>query len=151
MKSPVVMGLMVGLLSFSGVAAAQGVALKPDDIIAARQGGMALTGSVVGLMKAGVKSGADVKQYEEPAAALAAWGAAYPALFPDGTQTGHDTKAKPSIWSDRDGFNAAAAKLVKASEALAEAAKSGDKAAFAAAFTAEGQTCGNCHRQFKER
>ena len=27
-------------------------------------------------------------------------------LFPDGSETGHDTEAKATIWTDRDGFNA---------------------------------------------
>ena len=26
-------------------------------------------------------------------------------LFPDGSETGHETEAKASIWTDRDGFN----------------------------------------------
>ena len=151
MKGFVVTGVAAGFLGLSGLASAQGVALQPDDVIATRQAGMALTGGLVASMKAAVKSEADVKQFEEPAAAIAEWGAAYPKLFPDGTQAGHDTKAKSTIWSDRAGFEAAAARLVKASQTLADAAKAGDKAAFATAFTAEGQACGNCHRNYKEK
>ena len=134
-----------------GLALAQGPAPKPDEIIAARQGGMAMVGSITELMKAGITAGADVKTFEVSAAAIAKWGMAYPALFPTGTETGHDTKAKKEIWSDRAGFDKSAANLVAASQKLAEAAKSGDKAAFAAAFTAEGQACGGCHRNYKER
>ena len=144
--------LIWAMLAFSpSLASAQGLPLPADQIIATRQGGMALTGSVTELMKAGVTSGADVKMFEAPAAALAEWGKAFPGLFPEGTQTGNNTKAKAAIWSDRADFNKKAADFVAASVKLAEAAKSGDKAAFAAAFTAEGQSCGGCHRNYKER
>lgn len=30
-------------------------------------------------------------------------------MFPEGSETGHDTEAKSTIWSDREGFNAALA------------------------------------------
>lgn len=135
----------------SGVAVAETVSLTSDQVIATRQSGMALTGSVTEMMKAGIAAGVDVTTYEEPAATLAKWAAAYPALFPDGTQTGLNTKAKAEIWSDRAGFEKANAVFVAASTKLAEAAKSGDKAAFAAAFAEEGKSCGGCHRAFKAR
>ena len=150
MKSLVLTAAVAALLA-PGLARAQGVTLTPDDVIATRQGGMALVGSVINLMKAAVKSGAEVTQFEEPAAAIAEWGEAYPSLFPDGTQTGHDTKAKPAIWSDRADFEKKAQGLVAASTTLAQAAKAGDKAAFATAFAAEGQACGACHRNYKEK
>ena len=139
------------VVSASSLAMAQGLSMKPDDIIAARQGGMALTGGLADAMKAGVQSGADVKPYATGAEAMAKWGKQYPALYPDGTQTGHDTKAKPEVWSDRAGFEKADAAFVSAAEKLTEAAKSGDKAAFAAAFTTTTQSCGGCHRNYKER
>lgn len=150
---------MVRLLATAGMLAmfvpavtvAQGVPTKPDDIIAARQAGMALTGGMADAMKAAVQSGADVKPFADGAEAMAKWGMQYTALYPDGTQTGHDTKAKAEIWSDRAGFEKADAAFVQAAQKLAEAAKSGDKAAFAAAFTTTGQSCGGCHRNFKER
>jgi cytochrome c556 len=138
-------------LSLSGLAMAEGISLKPDEIIAARQGGMALAGGVVESMKAGVASGAEVKPFTDGAGGLAKWGHAYPALFPDGTQTGHETKAKPEIWSDRPGFEKASATMAAAAEKLGEVAKTGDKAAFKTAFEDLGKACGGCHRNYKNR
>ena len=147
---------VVGLAAAPGLVVAQGaapatVAITPEQVVMTRQGGMAMVGSIADLMKAGVTAGADPKLYQEPAAALAKWGTAYPALFPDGTQGVANTKAQPAIWSDRAGFEKADAAFVQASTALADAAKSGDKVAFAAAFADEGKTCGGCHRNYKAR
>lgn len=138
-------------ISFSGLALAQTVTMKPTDIIAARQGGMAVVGGLAEAMKAGVASGAEVKPFAEGAAAMAKWGKQYTNLYPDGTQTGLDTKAKPEIWSDRAGFEKADAAFVASAEKLEEAAKSGDKTTFAAAFKDVGGTCGGCHRNYKAR
>lgn len=142
------------VLGGTGLALAQTAPVPPptsDQIIATRQAGMDMVGGLTELMKAAVQSGAEVKVFQEPAAAIAKWGGAYPHLFPEGTQTGHDTKAKSEIWSDRAGFDKAAANLVATSTKLAEAAKAGDKVMFAEAFKAEGQACGACHRKYKER
>lgn len=154
-----VMGVAAVGLCVSGLAAtqglrAQGVAaptLKPDDIIAVRQAGMALAGGFAETIKAGIASGADTKQYVEGAEALVKWATAYMSLYPDGTQKGHDTKAKAEIWTDRAGFEKANAAFLAASEKFVLAAKSGDKAAFADAWKAEGQSCGGCHRNYKEK
>lgn len=142
--------LVAGLVFLPGVVAAQG-APTPEQIVMTRQGGMAMVGSLADLMKAAVAAGADPKPFEEAAAAMAKWGTAYPALFPDGTQNVAETKAKPEIWSDRAGFEKADQTFVASSTALAQAAKSGDKAAFAAAFAEEGKACGGCHRNYKNR
>lgn len=139
------------LASFSSLALAQGITLKPDDVIAARQAGMALVGGESDAMKAGVAAGVDVKPFAEGAAAMAKWGKQYTTLYPDGTQTGLETKAKPEIWSDRAGFEKANAAFVAAAEKLAAAAKAGDKDTFAAAFKDVGQTCGGCHKVYKAR
>lgn len=138
-------------LTVPGLVQAQGIALAPNDIIAARQGGMAMTGGIMESIKNGLAANVDVKTFEVAAASLAKWGAAYPKLFPAGTETGNNTKAKREIWSDKAGFEKASADFIVASQKLADAAKSGDKAAFAAAFQAEGQSCGGCHRGFRER
>lgn len=145
--------LVVGLLSLGapGFSVAQGISLKPDEIIAARQSGMALTGGIAAALKAAVASGEDPKVYVDSAAGLVKWGKAYPVLFPEGTETGLNTKAKKEIWSDRAGFEKASAAMVGAAEKLGDAAKAGDKAAFAAAFQTLGQSCGGCHRNYRER
>ena len=38
-------------------------------------------------------------------------------LFPEGTETGYNTEARDTIWSDRDGFNAELAKFGEAVDA----------------------------------
>lgn len=150
MQKFVAVVLVAGLVSLPGLVMAQG-APTPEQIVKTRQGGMAMVGSIADQMKAGVAAGVDPKQYEDQAAALAKWGTAYTALYPDGTQNIADTKAKPEIWSDRAGFEKADQAFVTASTALAQAAKSGDKAVFAAAFAEEGKACGGCHRNYKNR
>ena len=82
---------------------------------------------------------------------MARWSRLIPSLFPPGTDTGHDTKAKPEVWSDRAGFLKAAADFTAASEKLSEAAKSGDVEAFAARFKAASAACGACHKAYKQR
>ena len=151
MKTLVLTAAVALTMSASGLASAQGIALAPNDIIAARQGGMALTGGVMEAIKNGLAAGVDVKTFEVAANGMVKWGTAYPKLYPAGTETGNNTKAKKEIWSDKAGFEKASADFVAASQKLAEAAKSGDKAAFTAAFQAEGQSCGGCHRAYRER
>lgn len=135
----------------TGAAAAAPPALTPEQIIAARQGGMGLVDGIVEAMKAAVASGTDPKPFQDGAQAMAAWARLYGSLFPDGTQTGHNTKARPEIWTDRAGFEKALASFGSAADQAAAAAKAGDKTAFAAAFKQLGGTCGSCHRAFKSR
>lgn len=155
MKSVLMAG--VALCAGGGLAAAQqaaplaAVALKPDQVIAMRQAGMLLMyGSVPGL-KLVLKQRASVKPFERTAKAIANYGRVIPTLFPDGTQTGHDTKAKPDIWSDRAGFEKHASALTAAADKLAAAAHADDKAAFAREFKAVGKACSACHHQYEQQ
>lgn len=77
-------------------------------------------------VRAGAKTIGKMLEGEAPfdaAAAMGAlqtWreaGAVFGTLFPEGSETGFETKAKPAIWSDRTGFEAALLKWVEATDA----------------------------------
>lgn len=65
-------------------------------------------------------------------------------MFPEGSETGADTEASPAIWSDRAGFDAAAAKFVADT-----AANPTDLDSFRAAFGAATSNCGACHKAYR--
>ena len=141
------------VLGAAGIAWAQGegIPLKPDEVIAARQAAYDLMyGDTVG-MKAAVESKLDVTDFEDAANAIATWGRVAPTLFPDGTQQGHDTKAKPNVWTDRAGFVKDADNLSEQATKLAQFAKAGDKAGFAEQFQVTTKACKTCHDAYKAR
>ncbi len=78
-----------------------------------------------------------------------------PGLFPSGTSLDDGvgkTGAKPIIWSDWAGFEAAAKKMGAEAGALADAASGGDRAVIGTQFAALGKTgCGGCHQTFRQK
>jgi cytochrome c556 len=122
-----------------------------QDIITIRQAGMSLQQGAVDAMVATVKANGDVKPYARAAEAIAFWANQIPLAFPPGSDKGHDTKAKPEIWSDPAGFKKDSDDLAAAAEKLQAAAKAGDTAAFADDLKAAGATCGACHRTYRVR
>lgn len=71
-----------------------------------------------------------------------------PTLFPEGSETGFETEAKETIWADREGFEARAAKLHEEAEAAAAAAEEGLDA-FKVAFGTATQNCKACHDEYR--
>jgi cytochrome c556 len=69
-------------------------------------------------------------------------------LFPEGSETGHDTQAKASIWTDRDGFNAALASFSEAVES-AIAANPQDLEALKPAAGPIFKQCKACHEDYR--
>jgi cytochrome c556 len=69
-------------------------------------------------------------------------------LFPEGSETGYDTEAKPTIWSDRDGFNAALDAWSEAVDA-AIAADPQDLDALGAAAGPVFKKCKACHEEYR--
>jgi len=121
------------------------------DIIQARQAGQdLLLGDFAGI-RAVVMAKGDVKTLQKPALAMARWMKVYPDMFPPGSDKGDNTKALPAIWTNNAGFRKDAANLVTAADALAEAAKSDDRAAVAKEIKAVGDACGACHHDFRAK
>lgn len=81
-------------------------------------------------------------------ATVAAASLSYRDFFPEGSEEGHNTRAKENIWTDRAGFIAANDKLAEAA-AAAVAAKPADLEAFKAVFTPIGQNCQSCHETYR--
>ena len=79
---------------------------------------------------------------------FAAAGLSYSAFFPEGSDTGGDTRAKETIWTDRDGFVAASEKFAADANA-AIAAEPADLDAFKAAFGSVAENCQSCHEEYR--
>ena len=137
---------VIGLLCLAGAANAQGA---PEALVKARQAGMALSGSVVGGIKAAVDAGQAPATQRGAARSLARWAHTLPDLFPEDTAT-VESGARPAVWSDREGFNARAAEFAAAADHLAELSQGEDPAAFAAQLATVRAGCQSCHAVYKE-
>lgn len=71
--------------------------------------------------------------------------------FPEGTgpDSGVETEALPSVWSDPEGFAAAVEQFKSAAVELNAAAQAGDLEAVAAAARPTGASCKNCHDNYR--
>ena len=83
--------------------------------------------------------------------ALKVWDAAadgFGDLFPEGSETGYDTEAKATIWSDREGFDAALAAWSDAVDA-AIAADPQDLESLQAVAGPVFKKCKACHQDYR--
>ena len=151
MKRTLLLGAALAAIPLTAALAqppAPAAGLTPEQVVAARQSAYALSGGTFASMKFAADAGADVKQLVFPARALARWARTLPSLFPAGTNL-PNSKALPTVWSDRAGFEARAAAYADAARALAEAAQSGDRAAFLARWTEARAACSACHDTYR--
>ena len=98
-------------------------------------------------IKANVTSHGDVREQVHEAEGLAYWGAAIPGLFPAGS--GGEGRARPEIWTNWADFQAKAAALRSAATRLAQLARAGDTAGFAAQATVVEAACAACHAAYR--
>lgn len=150
MRSRIALCVVIMVAAFglpaAGVAQADGL-----DPIVVRQAGMDLTNGNFAFIRSVVAAKGDVKPLEGSAKAISKWAGLIPAVFPAGSDKGHDTKALPEIWSDRAGFEKIAVAMGAAADKLAVAAKAGDLDAVAVETKAMGEQCGACHRGYRAK
>jgi cytochrome c556 len=129
--------------------AAPAAAPTTAQLVAARQAGMHMAATLLFRgIKAGVKSGLDVKELIHEPEGLALWGAAIPGLFPPGS--GHpDSRALAALWANKADFDRKAADLATAADRLAALARAGDSAGFAAQVSAVDAACAACHKSYR--
>lgn len=153
MKKVLLAGFAAIILS--GAAVVAGGVAKPasaqdgDDFQVDRQAMMGQVGATTRVL-AGMARGE--APYEANAAVVGlrlyrAVGAAYPHMFPAGTETGAETEAGPAIWADNAGFIAASNKFEADAAAAVETAGNGLEA-FQAAFGTVAQNCQACHEVY---
>jgi cytochrome c556 len=138
----------------AGTAVAQGVA--QTEVITARRDGLKRMSQHMEAIKAATEARSDPQALVARAEDMQAWFQALPTRFPAGTDTPPgtgpgQTRALPVIWTERAGFERAAANAAAAAGVLRTAAASGDAAATAKAFQELGSTCGACHRTYRAR
>jgi cytochrome c556 len=139
---------VIGLFCLAGAANAQ---VSPEVLVKARQAGMALSGSVVGGMKAAIDAGQTPSTQRNAARSLARWAHTLPQLFPEGTDPAStETGAQAAVWTDRPGFDAKAAEFAAAADRLAELSEGQDAAAFSAQWAVVRGGCQSCHSVYKQ-
>jgi len=141
----------IGLLAAAGLLTAA-VAARRDDadaLIAGRQAAFKLSGATFGGMKATIDAGGDVTKLGNSAKALAEWAHAIPGMFPPGSDGGA-THALPTIWSDRAGFEKAAATYEAEATKLGDLARAGDSAGVATQWTIVKDACSACHDKYRQ-
>ncbi|WP_221794542.1 c-type cytochrome [Oceanobacter mangrovi] len=124
-----------------------------EDAIEFRQSVFHLVGAHTGQMGDMIKGKKDFDAAEfqyraDSMAALAKMGLegfTYP-----GSDKG-DTKAKPAVWEDMDGFKTKMNKFVSDTAALSAAAKSGNLDTIKPAFMEAAKNCKACHTDYKNR
>lgn len=136
----------------AGVALALGGAgaAIAQDVIVQRRAGLKNIGEQFQAIKAVSDARGDLRPLAPRLDEMITFFRGLPERFPAGSGTG-DTRALPTIWSDRAGFEQAAANVVTQLTALRGLAAAGDNAAFPAAFNATGAACGACHRPYRGR
>ena len=158
--------MLAGIVGAAVVAGAASFALQgftskasADDLqgaVDARQALMKDNSAKMKAMGAVVEAKAgDLAAMQQLAAGLQANAMKIVGDFPKGTSMADmpgKSYGKPEIWDHPDDFKAAADVLATEAGKLADAAKSGDIAAFAAQYDVVGEKgCGGCHTQFRQK
>jgi cytochrome c556 len=138
-------------LVFAAAAASGADAPKPEKVIAYRQGVYHVMGWNWGPMVDMVKGKRpfDAAEFKLRAERLAYVTKFLDEGFPEGSDKGASTDAKPEIWQNKKDFEAKLADLQRESEALAATAASGDEARMKEQLVKTAGTCKACHEKYR--
>ena len=126
---------------------------KADDAVELRKGQMDLIGAYFGDMGAMVKNKKpfNAEQYKidaERLAMLTSWAGTG---FESSRYMNSDSKAKPEIWKNQAEFNKMMTAFADSATQLKLAAAGGDLKASIPAFKDVAESCGSCHKKFKNK
>jgi cytochrome c556 len=143
--------LILAIAAILGATAVATAAVKPETAIAYRQAGYTMLGWNFGPMAQMVRGQApwDAAEFARRAERVALIAPQLLEGFPDGSDSGATTEAKPEIWKNMDDFKLKMDDLVKQSKLLAEVAKSGDEAKMKDQFKQTAGTCKACHDKYR--
>jgi cytochrome c556 len=96
-----------------------------------------------------VNAKGDVKSVANPAKAIARWIRQFPTQFPKGSEQGHNTRARPAIWTNFADFKQRANDLANAADKLEQLAHAGDTAGVVAQISVVTEACSTCHRTYR--
>jgi cytochrome c556 len=141
--------LSIALLAIGRIHGAHADGPMPDELIAARKASMEAQSSLLAAIMQAIVVNADIRPFAATGEAIATWSRDLLDLFPTGTEAGNDTQARPAVWSDRAGFEKAAANLTEAAQTMAKAAAAGDQAEFIKAYRGTMLACAACHVTYR--
>ena len=146
--------MLMAAAALAGVATALPAAAqfaKPEDAIKYRKAAFTVMAAHFGRV-AGMANGKilfDAKMAADNAEIATMMSKLPYAGFVDGSDKG-DTKAEPKIWTERDTFNAAAAKMQEEMVKFNVVAKGGNIDAIKAAVGDTGKACKACHDTYRK-
>lgn len=149
MKKQTLMAAVIGALAAGALVGGTTIALAQADVVKQRQDNRKETAATMRSIKGVIDAKGDVKTLVASAAKLKQLEIAFVGMFPPGSDK--DSKALPTVWSDKAGFQAASKASEAAYDKLAVAAGSGDLAAATAAFGEIPKTCGACHDKYRAK
>lgn len=123
--------------------------MAPEQLVAGRRATFFLSTRAVGQIKDWTEGAGDQRQARAAALMLGNWAEALPGMFPAGSDI-EVSRAMPAVWTDRPGFESAAAAYRDAARSLAGEIDGGDRAASAVAFQTMADTCHACHTSYRE-
>jgi len=132
-------------------ACAAGAAVKPEAAINYRQSAYNLIGWNFGPLAQMMRGKApwDAAEFSRRADRVAFLAPQLLEGFPEGSDKGADTEAKPDIWKHMDDFKVKMDDFVKQSKLLADVAKGGDEAKMKEQFKQTAAACKACHDKYR--